>query len=80
MEKDATNILVTENINLPIKKEVGFVSITDASSRSDAIAKLKEEAIKLGGNALILLRAGPAVGYPQFSTTIIYAHGVVVEV
>ncbi len=75
-----TNILVTANIDHPIKQEVGFVSITDAKNLSDSIAKLEVEVVKLGGNALILLRTGSSPGDTCFSTHNFFAYGVAVEV
>ena len=45
-----------------------------------AIAMLKEEANKLGGNALILLRAGRVLSDPHFPSNEFYAHAVVVEI
>ena len=74
------DIFVSEDMDLPIKREIGFVSTTLASERSEAIAMLKEEANKLGGNALILLRAGRVLSDPHFPSNEFYAHAVVVEI
>lgn len=74
------DIFVTQDRNFPIKREIGFVSTTDASERAEAITKLKEEAARLGGNALILLRAEKAGADPHFSRNEFHAHGVAVEV
>ena len=51
----ALEILVTENLDLPIKRDLGVVSATTTTIRSDAIAKLQEQAITMGADAVILL-------------------------
>ncbi|AEI95586.1 hypothetical protein [Roseobacter litoralis] len=75
-----TDIIITENLDIPIKREIGFVSTTDVSESAEAIAQLKKEAISLGGNALILLRVGKANWDTHIATSEFYARGVVVEV
>lgn len=73
-------ILVTEDRDTPIKREIGFVSTTTAVERAEAIDLLKEQARGLGANAIILLRAGRAFADPHFPSDIFYAHGVAVEI
>lgn len=74
-----SDILVTEDLNLEILREIGFVSTTDAPSRDEAIATLKREVKRLGCNTLVLVHVGKAVSDPHFPTDVYYAHGVAVD-
>ena len=76
----ASDILVTENKDLPIKRDLGFITATAASNRVEVIENLKADAVKIGANAVILLCVSKLDTDPYFKTFTIYARGIAVEV
>lgn len=76
----ASDILVTENKDISIRRDFGFVTASGASDRIEVIEKLKANALKMGANAVILLCVSKLDTDPYFKTYTIYARGIAVEV
>lgn len=75
-----TVIIISGNQSVDIKRELGSVSIMDATDRAVAIACLKAKAFMMGANAIVDLRICKTVGDPQFNTQRLYARGKAVKV
>ena len=76
----ATDILITEKRDLSVKREIGLVSVMEATEQADAILKLGEKAIDLGANAVVALCMSKAVGDPYFDANKVFVHGMAVEI
>ncbi|MEP2504245.1 MAG: hypothetical protein ABJH85_05865 [Paracoccaceae bacterium] len=76
----ATNILITEKRNLSVKRELGLVSVMEATEQADAILMLREQAIELGANAVVSLCIVKALADPYFDATKVFVHGMAVEI
>jgi uncharacterized protein YbjQ (UPF0145 family) len=76
----ATDILITEKRDLSVKREIGPVSVMEATEQTDAIVKLRERAIELGANAVVGLCISKAIGDPYFDASKVFVHGMAVEI
>ncbi len=76
----ATDILITKKRDLSVKREIGLVSVMEATEQTDAILKLREKAIELGANAIVSLCIIKAIGDPYFDATKVFVHGLAVEI
>lgn len=76
----ATDILITEKRDLSVKREIGPVSVMEATEQTDAIVKLRERAIELGANAVVGLCISKAIGDPYFDANKVFVHGMAVEI
>ncbi len=76
----AVDILITEKRDLSVKREIGLVSVLEATEQADAIMMLREKAIDLGANAVVSLCIVKAVADPYFDATKVFVHGMAVEI
>ena len=74
----ATDVFVTEERDLLIKRSVGNVSEFDATDLSTAIFKLQQQALALGANSVVALSVSKAITDPYFETCRVHAHGIAV--
>ena len=75
-----TVTIISVNQKVELQREIGQVSVMDASDRAVAIACLKAKAFMMGANAIVDLRICKTVGDPQFKTQRLYARGRAVKV